>query len=79
MKKRKLKGFVLPTAYVIGVTFLFLGIMYVGSKGVDSTLGNYKFVTGLFNENLGRTEDNEMHYRIRKAGYKICFNPDIIS
>ena len=20
-----------------------------------------------------------MHYRIRKAGYKICFNPDIIS
>ena len=52
MKKRKLKGFVLPTAYVIGVTFLFLGIMYVGSKGVDSTLGNYKFVTGLFNENL---------------------------
>lgn len=34
---------------------------------------------GLFNENLGRTEDNEMHYRIRKAGYKICFNPDIIS
>ena len=34
---------------------------------------------GLFNESLGRTEDNEMHYRIRKAGYKICFNPDIIS
>lgn len=34
---------------------------------------------GLFNEHLGRTEDNEMHYRIRKAGYKICFNQDIIS
>lgn len=34
---------------------------------------------GGFNENLGRTEDNEMHYRIRKAGYKICFNPDIVS
>ena len=34
---------------------------------------------GLFNEKLGRTEDNEMHYRIRKAGYKICFTPDIIS
>lgn len=34
---------------------------------------------GLFNELLGRTEDNEMHYRIRKAGYKICYNPDIIS
>lgn len=34
---------------------------------------------GLFNENLGRTEDNEMHYRIRKAGYKLCFDSDIIS
>ena len=34
---------------------------------------------GLFNENLGRTEDNEMHYRILKAGYKICYNPKIIS
>lgn len=34
---------------------------------------------GGFNENLGRTEDNEMHYRIRKAGYKICYSPDIIS
>ena len=35
--------------------------------------------TGLFNENLGRTEDNEMHYRIREAGYKICYDPQIIS
>lgn len=34
---------------------------------------------GLFNENLGRTEDNEMHYRIRQAGYKICYDPNIIS
>lgn len=34
---------------------------------------------GLFNEALGRTEDNEIHYRIRKAGYKICYNPSIIS
>lgn len=34
---------------------------------------------GLFNENLGRTEDNEMHYRMRKAGYKLCFDSDIIS
>ena len=34
---------------------------------------------GLFNENLGRTEDNEMHYRIRKEGYKICYSPDIVS
>lgn len=34
---------------------------------------------GGFNENLGRTEDNEMHYRIREAGYKICYSPTIKS
>lgn len=26
-----------------------------------------------------RTEDNELHYRIRKAGYRICYDPEIIS
>lgn len=35
--------------------------------------------TGLFNEQLTRTEDNEMHYRMRQAGYKLLFNPDIVS
>ncbi len=34
---------------------------------------------GGFNENLGRTEDNEFHYRIRQAGYKMACCPDIIS
>lgn len=34
---------------------------------------------GGFDESLGRTEDNEIHYRIRQAGYKLCFSPDIIS
>ena len=34
---------------------------------------------GLFNEQLGRTEDNEMNYRIRQAGYKLCFDPRIHS
>ena len=34
---------------------------------------------GYYNELLDRTEDNEMHYRMRKAGYRICFNPNIIS
>ncbi len=34
---------------------------------------------GGFNEDLGRTEDNELHYRIRKAGYKMCCCPEIIS
>lgn len=34
---------------------------------------------GLFNEKLLRTEDNEIHYRIREAGYKLCFDPEIVS
>ena len=34
---------------------------------------------GGFNENLGRTEDNELHYRMRQAGYKFCFDPSIRS
>ena len=34
---------------------------------------------GVFNTNLLRTEDNEMHYRIRKAGYKLYCDPDIVS
>ena len=34
---------------------------------------------GLYNELLARTEDNEMHYRMRKAGYNIYFDPQIIS
>lgn len=44
-------------------------------------LGCYKkevFETvGLFNENLLRSEDNEMHFRIRKNGYKICLSDNI--
>ncbi|MCM1060946.1 MAG: glycosyltransferase [Eubacterium sp.] len=34
---------------------------------------------GQFNEKLRRTEDNEMHYRIRKSGYKFCCDPDIVT
>ena len=34
---------------------------------------------GGFNEELLRTEDNEMHYRIRRAGYKLCYDPEIVS
>lgn len=34
---------------------------------------------GQFNEKLIRTEDNEMHYRIRQAGYRICYDPAINS
>lgn len=34
---------------------------------------------GGYNENLWRAEDNEIHYRIRKHGYQLCYEPDIIS
>lgn len=34
---------------------------------------------GYFNEKLIRTEDNELHYRIRKSGYSICYDPSIVS
>ncbi|WP_300385183.1 glycosyltransferase family 2 protein [Clostridium sp.] len=32
-----------------------------------------------YNERLFRTEDNEMHYRMREKGYKFYFNPEIVS
>ena len=34
---------------------------------------------GHFNESLLRTEDNEMHYRMRKEGFRICYDPEIVS
>lgn len=34
---------------------------------------------GHFNENLCRTEDNELHYRMRKAGYRFCYDSSITS
>ncbi len=34
---------------------------------------------GNFNTKLLRTEDNEMHYRVRLAGYKLYCDPDIVS
>ena len=34
---------------------------------------------GKYNEKLARTEDNEMHYRMRQKGYKFLLSPNIIS
>ena len=34
---------------------------------------------GLYDERLRRTEDNDMHYRMHKAGYRFYFSPEIIS
>lgn len=47
---------------------LFCG-MY--KKEVYDTVGEY-------NELLPRSEDNDMSYRMRKAGYKLCYSPDIV-
>ncbi|ROY85508.1 glycosyltransferase family 2 protein [Enterococcus gallinarum] len=34
---------------------------------------------GLLNVSLGRTEDNELHYRMRQNGISLSYNPNIIS
>lgn len=34
---------------------------------------------GLYDERLRRTEDNDMHYRMRRAGYRFYFSPEIVS
>ncbi len=34
---------------------------------------------GDFNEGLLRTEDNELHYRMGRAGYRFCLDPEIVS
>ena len=36
-------------------------------------------VVGGYDERLGRTEDNEMHYRMKKSGFKFYYNPEIKS
>lgn len=41
-------------------------------RKVFETIGGYR-------EDLGRTEDNEIHYRMRRNGFRICMSPDIIS
>lgn len=42
------------------------------SREVFDTVGNY-------DERLARTEDNEIHYRMKKAGYKFLLDPSVIS
>ena len=34
---------------------------------------------GRYDERLRRTEDNDMHYRMREAGYRFYFSPEIVS
>ena len=32
-----------------------------------------------YDERLARTKDNEMSYRLRSSGYKLYYDPDIVS
>ncbi len=34
---------------------------------------------GKYDERLGRTEDNEMNYRVRQCGFRLCYDPSIHS
>ena len=34
---------------------------------------------GPYDERLARTEDNDMSFRIREAGFRICYDPEIVS
>lgn len=34
---------------------------------------------GPYNEELARTEDNEMHYRMKQKGYKFLLSPNVVS
>jgi len=36
-------------------------------------------IVGGYDERLVRTEDNDMHYRMKKAGFKLFYNPEIKS
>ena len=53
--------------------------------GFKDTLGiplydrNILFQVGLFDESLGRSEDNYLHAQMRSLGYKLYFIPDVVA
>ena len=55
------------------------------TSGFTDTLGvplydrQVLFKVGLFNESLGRSEDNELHARLRERGYKLYFLADAVA
>ncbi|HIZ83802.1 MAG TPA: glycosyltransferase family 2 protein [Firmicutes bacterium] len=55
------------------------GARYVNSMFHGAYRREVFETVGGFNEHLWRTEDNEMHYRIRQAGYRLCYDPEIHS
>lgn len=53
--------------------------LYVDSLAHAAYKTDVFIKVGGYDERLRRTEDNEMHYRMRKAGYKFCCSSDIKS
>ncbi len=52
--------------------YVSTGAFAMYRKEVFDTVGSY-------NEWLARTEDNEMHYRMKKAGYRFYYDPEIVT
>jgi len=56
-----------------------------GEEGYVDTLAHAAYrrrvfeTVGGYDERLARTEDNEMHYRMKKAGFRFYYNPEIKS
>lgn len=52
---------------------------YVDTLGFAAYRKEVFETVGIYNEQFLRTEDNDMHYRMRKAGYKFFYTPEIRS
>jgi succinoglycan biosynthesis protein ExoA len=67
-------AFAVPSTFHVSTTAAYTDTVYMGAwpRAILQQLGGY-------NEQLAVNEDYELNYRIRKAGGKIYFSPDIRS
>ena len=52
---------------------------FVDTVGVPLYERRLLLQVGLFNEGLGRSEDNDLHARLRRQGFKLYFFPELTS
>jgi len=52
MKKRKLRGFVLPTLYLLIIGAIFVGVNYLGKSLNNNEYDTYNFVLSAFKNNI---------------------------
>lgn len=52
---------------------------FTDTLGVALYDRNILLQAGLFNESLGRSEDNELHARLRNQGFRLFFLPDAVA